>query len=69
MTGVLPWFVMPRVFDVSYSAFLVLSIVLATVFFAVAIARPDRASSWLGKTWDAIVLLNREILNWIKLIK
>jgi hypothetical protein len=69
LTGVLAWFVTPRVFGISYATFAVVSIVLAVVFFAVAIVNPGRASSWLGKTWDGITLLNREVLSWIKLIK
>lgn len=69
MTGVLAWFVAPQALEIPYSTLLVVSVLLAGVFFVLTMLNPDGATRLLGKSWDGIALISRQILFWIRLFK
>ncbi|WP_455219003.1 hypothetical protein [Kaarinaea lacus] len=68
-TGLLIWFVTPVAFGISAKVYLLISVLLASVFFVIGLIRPVRTAEQAGSGWDFIKLLNRQVFHWIKLIK
>ena len=69
LTGMIIWLAMPRAFDISYSVFFWLSVILAAVFSVIGLLSPAFASRALGNIWDAVRVIHRKIFFWIRLIK
>lgn len=69
LSGMIIWFAMPRAFDISFSVFFWLSVILATTFSFIGFFSPAFASRALGNIWDAVRVINRKIFYWIRLIK
>lgn len=69
LSGMIIWFAMPRAFDVSFSVFFWLSVILAAVFSCIGFFSPVFASRTLGNLWDLVRVLHRKIFFWIRLIK
>lgn len=68
-TGILIWFVTPVAFGISAKVYILISILLAALFFVFGLIRPLRTADQAGSIWDFITVLQRQIFSWIKLIK
>ena len=68
-TGVLIWFVTPVAFGISAKVYILISVLLAALFFVFGLIRPLRTADHIGSSWDFITVLQRQVLSWIKLIK
>lgn len=69
LSGMIILFAMPRAFDISFSVFFWLSVILAAAFCFIGYFSPVFASQALGNIWDAVRVINRKIFFWIRLIK
>ncbi len=69
LSGMIIWFAMPRAFDISFSVFFWLSVILAATFSFIGFFSPAFASQALGNIWNAVRVINRKIFFWIRLIK
>lgn len=69
LSGMIIWFAMPRAFEISFSVFFWLSVILAAVFCCIGFFSPDFASRALGNLWDLVRAIRRNIFFWIRLIK
>jgi len=69
LSGMMIWFATPRVFDISFSLFFWLSVILAVAFACIGFFNPVFASQALGNIWDVLRVVNRKIFFWIRLIK
>ncbi len=69
LSGMIIWFAMPRAFDISFSVFFWLSVILAAVFLCIGFFSPVFASRALASIWDTVRVIRRNIFFWIRLIK
>lgn len=69
LTGMIIWFATPRAFDISFSVFFWLSVILAAVFSFIGFFSPAFASRSLGNIVDVVGVIRRKVFFWIRLIK
>ena len=69
LSGLIIWFALPGAFDISFSVFFWLSVILAAAFSVIGFFSPLFASRALGNIWDAVRVIHRKIFFWIRLIK